>query len=180
MLRELQLKYQLAQSKLENKILIQEVADIVATKLWEKYVQEEPVHPFATDIGEDRLLNLNLYHIMRLKDMKIARIKIPDVLKLPEFKYYPKICSVRLEKEVLERPEFKEFLNLKQVYYKIKYWIKNESGKKHREYKKLSYFEKIGRLEKEDDWSQLNILVLDNYFGYFFTQNVLTGNVEIV
>lgn len=180
MIRELQLKYQLAQSKLENKLLIQEVADIIATKLWEKYVQEEPIHPFATDIGEDRLMNLNLYHIMRLKDMKISRVKVYDVLKLPEFKYYPKICSVKLEKENLGHSGFKEFLNLKQIYYKIKYLKKDSGGRKHKQYKKLGYFERIGHLEKEDDWGQPNILSLDTYFGYFFAQNVLTGNVEKV
>ena len=166
--------------------------DVFASALVQKYLRTEIHSPFKSNIGSVYLNGFNYAAVWSMKNYvsKNRPFDLALEYSLTKNRNTPKILSLKWNYEDIKQifPELSGYdkdtfekdtmdvLNMKVS----RYTVKHLSKEKRIQFEPFWILDKLGTMRSEViDWNvRLNVISFNTYLGYFFCNNVMTGNLD--
>ena len=166
--------------------------DVLASALVQKYLGIELHTPFKSNAGSVYLNGFNYAAVWSMKNYvsKNRPFDLALEYSLTKNRNTPKILSLKWNYEPIKQifPELSGYdkdtfekdtmdvLNMKVG----RYTVKHLSKEKRIQFEPFWNLDKLGTMRSEViDWNvRLNVISFNTYLGYFFCNNVMTGNLD--
>ena|GEM_PF-3623815 len=166
--------------------------DVFATAFVQKYLRIELHSPFKSNIGSVYLNNFSFAAVWSMKNYVSQNRPFDSALEysFTRNKNTPKILCLKWTFEYLKQafPEFSHYdketfekdtmdvLNMKVSRYTVKHLSRENKIK----FEPFWNLEKLGSMRVEQiDWNvSVNLISFNTYLGYFFSNNIMTGNLD--